>query len=208
MQLLFSADGSGYGEALLADKWNFLAFPDFGHDLDAGTVCFAIRIFFKCKTKNFEGITMKKMKKIMICLVSLICVAALFAGCTTNMAFTFNVDNGDKIKVKLDTTDGYKISSSVPFTISKDEQMLIQGTFIQGEAYKSYQSSVEADEKATILDSGTKDGIEYIFWNYNNEEYNYAIMVTGSKTGLLLSSQVSEQSARDCFDRMTITDET
>lgn len=148
------------------------------------------------------------MKKMMICLISLICMAALFVGCTSSMSFTFNVDNGDKIKVELDTTGGYNITSSIPFSISKDKEVLAQGTFIQGEGYEMYYNSAQTDEKATVLDSGTKDGVEYIFWNYDNKEYNYAIMVTGAQTGLIISSQVSEEAARDCFSRLTITNET
>lgn len=53
------------------------------------------------------------------------------SGCTTK-AYTISVDNGDKIKLTLETTDKYDISSDVPFAIFKEGTVQTQGTFIQG----------------------------------------------------------------------------
>lgn len=150
---------------------------------------------------------MKKMNKILTCVAALICVVTMVAGCKTTLAYTFNVDNGDVIKISMDTTDQYKMTSDVPFTISKDGQDLTQGTFIHGEAYEQYVNVVNTDDKAVLLDSGTKDGNEYVFWCYDGKEYNYAIMVSGSNTGVILGNPVSEETAKECFNRMTITKE-
>lgn len=152
---------------------------------------------------------MKKMKKIVVGIVSLICVLALTAGCTTHasLAYTFSIDNGDAIKVSLDIKGKYKITSDVPFTISCNGEDLTQGTFIHGEYYEQYVNAVQNDEKAVLLDSGEKDGNQYIFWSFDGKEYNYAVLVTGSNTGLILSNHVSEESARECFNRLTISKE-
>lgn len=61
------------------------------------------------------------------------------------------------------------------------------------------------DENATILDSGEKDGCEYVMWNYNDSEYDYAILIEDSNTGILLGNDVSEESAKECFQRLTIS---
>ncbi len=150
---------------------------------------------------------MKDWKRKTVLLLSLLCILLTAAGCTTSMSYTFSVDTGDSIKVTLDTTDQYKITSSLPITISHDGETLSQGTFILGEAYAEYQSVVDSDEKARLIDSGTKDGNEYIFWSYDDQEYNYAISIGHSNTGFLLSNPISEESAKDCFQRLTLSAE-
>lgn len=147
------------------------------------------------------------MKRI-ISFVSIVCVLLLMVGCgpsNTSMAYTFTVDNGDKIDVKLNTTDGHELSSDVPFEVSYNGEPQSQGTFILADAYDQYVGAVEGDENATLLDSGTKDGNEYIFWSYNGVEFNYAIRIANSNTGILLGNIVSEESAKECFDRLTIS---
>lgn len=150
---------------------------------------------------------MSKMKKTVLCFAVLVCMLAMFAGCTTSssMTYLFSVDNGDSVKITLDTTDHYKMTSEVPFTISHDGETLSQGAFIQGEAYSEYINAVERDEKAYVLDSGTKDGNEYEFWKYNDSEYNYVIKVAGTNTGIVLGNNVSQESAQECFNRLTIS---
>ena len=150
---------------------------------------------------------MKKMKKMFVLALSLICIAGMATGCSTSnsMSYTFSVDNGDSVKVELDTTDGYKMTSDIPFAISKGEDALSQGIFMQGEVYDQYADVISKDESAEILDSGTKDGNDYIFWCYNGQEYNYAMKIAASNTGMILGNIVSEESARECFDRLTVT---
>ena len=42
-------------------------------------------------------------------------------------------------------------------------------------------------------------------WNYNNSEYNYAILIKNSQTGVLLGNTVSEESAKEVFNRLQIS---
>lgn len=73
-------------------------------------------------------------------------------GCTTNKSYTFNVETGDKIKVGLNTTDGYDLSSDLPFTISKDGETLSQGTFIKVSYYDEYVKVANTDSLVKIID--------------------------------------------------------
>ncbi len=147
---------------------------------------------------------MKKMRLLSVMLGS---IMLLVTACqfTTNKAFTFTVDTGDNIKVSLDTTGDFDLSSNLPFAISHKGNVLSEGTFIYGEAYDDYVEVVGSDADAELLDSGSKDGNEYIFWCYNDTEYNYAILVGGSDTGIVLGNVVSEASAKECFERLTIS---
>ncbi|HHX56109.1 MAG TPA: hypothetical protein GX705_07145 [Clostridiales bacterium] len=147
------------------------------------------------------------MKKRLVYVFTILSIMILFVGCgnaKTSKTYTFNVETGDSVKVKLDTSDKYNITSEVPFEISQDGDVKSQGTFIFGEAYEQYKDVVDTDENAELLDSGNKDGNEYVFWSYNDSEYNYAILIKGSSTGLILANDVSEESAKECFNRLTI----
>jgi len=143
------------------------------------------------------------MKKVIIAACVLL-MSIMIAGCSTNSfkAYTFTVDNGDKIKITIDTSDDYNISPDLPFSISHDGRILSQGSFILGDAYEQYVSAVSADGNAKLLDSGIKDGHKYIFWCYNESEYNYVILISDSNTGIILGNLVSEESAKECFNRL------
>lgn len=123
----------------------------------------------------------------------------------SNKAYEFTVETGDTIQVSLDTSDKYNITSELPFAIFCDGKILSQGDFIIGEAYDEYVNAVQIDSNAKVLDSGTKDSNEYFFWSYNNVEFNYVILIGDSKTGIVLGNNISEESARECFNRLTIT---
>ena len=148
------------------------------------------------------------MRKVLAIVLSAVLLSCLLTACSntkSSKAYTFTVDNGDKIKVALNTEDDYDLSSEVPFTISCDGKTLSQGSFIQAEAYQQYVSVVNTDENAKLIDSGTKGGNEYIFWSYNDSEFNYAVLIKGSNTGVVIGNPISEESAKECFDRITIS---
>lgn len=147
------------------------------------------------------------MKKVLALALFAILLICLFAGCSTNSskAYTFTVDNGDEIKIELNTSDSYDLSSELPFTISCEGETLSQGSFVLAESYQQYVSVVNTDENAELIDSGIKDGNEYIFWCYNGAEYNYAVLIKGSNTGIVIGNPVSEESAKECFNRLTIS---
>lgn len=150
---------------------------------------------------------MKTMKKVSVCLLAMLLTFAVLTGCETSLAFTYNIDNGDAIKVSLNTSDKYKISSDVPFEISQDGNVLTQGSFIQGEFYEQFIAAIEADEHSKIYDSGVKDGNKYTYWISGDLEYCYVILVEDSNTGVVLVNTVSPDSAMECFNRLTITSE-
>ena len=145
------------------------------------------------------------MKKILCSLVLVCSLVLTLTGCTSTKAYTFDVETGDSIKIKLNTTDGYDISSDLPFTISKDGETLSQGTFITMDGYNQYIDTVNNDINSKVLDSGTKDGITYTFYSYNNYEYNYIIKVDGSNTGILLGNPNSQVEAETIFNLLTFS---
>lgn len=153
---------------------------------------------------------MKKFTKILsMLLISVMLV--LLTGCgsssdgvRSSKSYTYNVETGDSIKITLDTRDDYDITSSLPFTISKDDEDLTKGIFLTETNYQYYKKATESGANVKVIDSGSNDNIDYIFYNYNDTEFNYVIKVKDSKTGILLGNNVSEESAKECFDRLEI----
>ena len=148
--------------------------------------------------------------------VLLLCIFAIcltfLAGCTagdinveTHMAYTFSVETGDTVILRLNTSDGYKMTSDLPFVISYRDDAQSQGLFITADSYYAYVDSVENDSIAEILESSENTTCEYVMWNYGDKEYNYAILIKNSQTAILLGNDVSEESARSCFERLEIS---
>ena len=147
------------------------------------------------------------MKKLFAIIISIITCMIFATGCTTTKAYTFNVETGDSVKVSLTTNDDYDITSDLPFKISKGDDTLSQGQFITLDGYNQYIDAVNNDTNSKIIETNTKDGLEYTFYSYNDSEYNYIIKISDSNTGLMLANNVSEESAKECFSRLTITKE-
>ena len=148
--------------------------------------------------------------KNVICLTLMLAILVLCAGCngTTHFAYTYTLDNGSSLKVRLDTSEGHEIKAGPPFEISYEETTLTHGMFKQGNLYQDYISVVEDTPTATLLDSGMKDGHQYIFWHLQGEshdEYNYAILLEGGEICILLANAVSEESAKEVFSRLSFT---
>lgn len=150
---------------------------------------------------------MRNMKKIFVLFLALICLSVAACTVNTSMSYTYNVETGDAITVKLNTADGYSITSDLPFTISKNGETVGQGYFITEETYQTYVTSLSGMDGAKVLGTGEKGGTEYISWCYNDTEYNYAIFIKNSKTGVVLGNNISQASAQECFDRLAFSKE-
>ncbi len=142
---------------------------------------------------------------VVIALISFVACGGKGGNTSSNKSYTFSVDTGDKVKLKLDTSDKYDITSNIPFEISCDGEVMSQGSFIKAEYYEDYVKVAKSDKKAQLIDSGEKNNNKYVFWSYNNEEFNYAILVGDSNTGILLGNIISKESAEKTFERLTIS---
>lgn len=145
------------------------------------------------------------MKKLIRVLSVIFILTLILTGCTTYKSFIYKVQTGDSVEVKLDTSNGYNLSSDLPFTISKDNTKLSQGTFITMDGYNQYIELVNNDTNSKIIDSGNKNGITYTFYTYNNSEFNYVIKINNSNTGILLGNPNSQKEAKEIFERLTFS---
>lgn len=153
---------------------------------------------------------MKKITRILSVLFIGV-MLVLLTGCDSSSngvkfskSYTYNVETGDKVTLTLDTSDDYNLTSDLPFTISRGDEDLTKGIFLTETNYEYYKKAAQSGANVTIIDSGSKDNIDYIFYNYNDTEFNYVIKIKDSHTGILLGNNVSEKSAKECFNRLKI----
>lgn len=127
------------------------------------------------------------------------------SGVSTSKSYTYEVETGDKVKIKLDTSNDYDMTSELPFEISCGGEVQSQGTFIDSDTYRVYAETMKDADDVKIIDSGSNSTCEYVMWNYDDAEFNYVILIKDSKTGMILANDVSEQSAKECFERLEIS---
>ena len=157
------------------------------------------------------------MKKILLYIINLSLIV-LLVGCVSNTKknednnehkeykeYTFPVSTGDTIQVKLDVSDKYDLVNEIPFKITNNEETLTLGLFISLDAYQQQIDKIKNDENSKIIKEGNKDGNNFVFWSQDEEKYNYVVMIKDSSTGVMLYNSISEESAKECFEKLDIT---
>lgn len=140
-------------------------------------------------------------------LVLIVLTLVVLVGCTVNtyMSYTYKVETGDNVKVKLTTNDGYTITPEVPFSVNHNGETIAQGTFILGEYCEKYRTAAETQEGAKMMEEGTIGKNQYFAWSFENKEWSYCIILPGGRTGVILSSNVSHAAAQEVFNRLKFT---
>lgn len=147
-------------------------------------------------------------KRISIVMTAVIISVMMLAGCSADKSVTYNVDTGDSVKITVDAKAGYNISMELPFTVTKDDATVLNGSFIYAEYYDTYREVVDAEAGAVLLDEGTRDGNDYFFYSFEGNsgtEYDYIILVNNSQTAIAMASLVGEKEASEAFQAMTIS---
>lgn len=148
-------------------------------------------------------------KGILLTVLVLIC-AVMVSACSTSSSksLTFDVETGDKIKITIDTKEGYDLTMEVPFAVTKDGETVLNGSFAQIEAYDTYRQIIEGDANATLIDESSKDGNDYFCYTYEGAagtECDYLMKVGGSDTVIIMGSLAGEDEVRSAFEAMTIS---
>lgn len=147
------------------------------------------------------------MKKRLAGLICMVMVAASLVGCEahTSKSYTFNVDTGDRVKIELDTSDGYDLKQeNSNFYVEKDDTTCVTGTFATAETWEYYSDIAYQDEEAEVLEH-TDDKL---IWTTESGEYDMVYMLN-DKTGVVtmceLSDEFSESDADAVLAKLTFT---
>ena len=152
---------------------------------------------------------MKKCVKLGVVVMFLLSML-LLTGCETrySKSLKFKVTTGDNITVRVDSHEKWDIGNEAPFDITKNGEKVSTGKLITKIEYDSFANTIKKSSLIKTLDEGSRHGTEYIFYELvnsktNERQYNYIIMINGSKTGVLLENNISQESAEECFKVLT-----
>ena len=143
------------------------------------------------------------MKKLISVLSVALCLCILLTACHSSFSYTFNIETGDRVKVTLDTTNGYKLrQENGQFSVEKDDNKLMFGTFLTADMFDDYEATVLAG--ADIIESAEDF---YLFQQdgQSGRETYYLFMLDNSDTGIILATLEGEETARAIYDLLTIT---
>lgn len=98
--------------------------------------------------------------------------AGMYAECvltSSTKSYTFNVETEDKIKIELDTSSKMSLSQKDgQFTVSKDDEKILEGMFIHEDGYKSYLA-IKGKQGMKLLEDSQKDGNTYYMYEIEGE---------------------------------------
>ena len=132
---------------------------------------------------------------------------ATLTGCNNNnKSYAFGLDTGDKVKITINTSDKYDMSSSLPIQFSKDSETISYGSFVSSGTLDVYKGEIEAEtSNMETYEEGAINGVTYMFYTEKDDVetyYNYVMKVDGSNTGFLLTNTVSKESAQEVFEKL------
>ena len=157
------------------------------------------------------------MAKRIVALLLLCSLLLTITGCflETSKTYRYDLETGNQVYIKLTTStlssrNKYDLEVGPPFAVMCGSEIVSKGIFIPKEAYDEYVHAAAFDPKATNLEEGAKDDNQYLFWEYDGDDgtqYNYVIWIEDAGVGVLLHNTASEESARECFSRLTFSGE-
>lgn len=142
--------------------------------------------------------------------ISKSCMGVFLSGCgaETTKSYTFNITNGDQIKVELNTSEGLSLSQADgQFSVTEDDEEILKGIFIEEEVYNQYVA-IKGEQGMEVLEDTEKDGNTYYMYEVEGEtgtEDNFVMWIEDSNTGVIMGSLAGQEKAKDAFEQLTIT---
>lgn len=133
-------------------------------------------------------------------------LTASLAGCgsvSTNQTLTYQVDNGEKLKITLDTTDGESLEQKENRpVVKKDDETVLEMAILMPEGYTDKEAAIRGTEGAEIVKD--EDGI--LSCTYDGPaglEVDYLLKLEGSELGVFLSSLSTQEVADATFAKLS-----
>ena len=140
------------------------------------------------------------MKKslMLFSLIAILSITFLLTGCKSYKTVKFQVSNGENVNATLDTSDGYDISAEVPFYVTLNAKKICKGEFIVIDSYDQALIELKATDDVKIIDKGSRDDGDFIFYSYNDSTWGYILKLNHANTSIYLSSDDSKDNVSKC----------
>lgn len=152
---------------------------------------------------------MKTKKKIFISTLTVL-MAVLICACSFNsyMSYTFNVETGDSVNVKLDTSNGLSLTQNGSyFNVMKDGKEILLGMFLTEDNYNDYMS-LEDSGDITVYEKGTDGNKKYMSYEcegVEGTEYDFIVWIDGSNTGVLMGGTTGKADVEEAFSALSFS---
>lgn len=134
-----------------------------------------------------------------MCLILMLSLTA----CHSEKSYTFQIENGERIKITLDTSDGWQLSQKDGvFTVQKEDNDILTGYFLTADGFAQNAAAVTASPDAEIITAAPEDSPTFYFYEYQGEagtEVDYLFKVEGAETGVMMGSLSSREEAEAAF---------
>ena len=152
---------------------------------------------------------MRIRRGLCVMLAGIVFASAAACGATTYMSYAFAMGNGDQVTVRLDTTDGYKISQeNGRVYILLEEETVLQCIFLNADMHAAYEEEIRTNPDVTILAERSQDGIKYLFYAVEGKagtEHDFLIKISDTDTGMLIGSLSGEDAALRAFKHLHLS---
>lgn len=145
------------------------------------------------------------MKKKLIFPVLSMCLVLMLSltACQTSKSYSFQIDNGEKIKISLNTTDGYDLlQKEGVFTIQKDEKDILKGYFLSAEGYEQKVAAVNATKEVEMIEATPEGSPTFYCYQLKSAawiETDFLFRVEGAQTGAMIGSLATLEEAKAAF---------
>lgn len=155
-----------------------------------------------------------KPKKLSIAATICLLMAFAFTACSSDSTFNassssviFQIENGDSVKVTLDTTEGYSLlQDDGMITVRKDDKDVLNGIFLSSSGFDTYAAAITASSDTVILKATPESLPTFYLYQFDGAagmETTFLLKIQGCETGVILASLESLEEAQAAFDRLT-----
>lgn len=145
---------------------------------------------------------LKRVTPVLLLCVALLIVVLTACNPTFRKSFTFHIDNGEQIKVTLDTAGGYDLQQeNGRISVEKDGETILVGKFLTSAGFDQYVDQVLPAGNVTVLEEKP----DYYLYQLEGEagmETTFLLKVDGAETGVLLVTLSPLEQARAVYEQL------
>lgn len=142
----------------------------------------------------------------MAALLSLTLLLGLTA-CHSSKSFTFQIDNGEQVKVTLNTTDGYDLTQEDgTFAVEEDGKTILYGRFLKPEGFALYQEEMSKQKNAKLVTLEPADSPTLCIYTFDGSagpEVDYLMKLDGGETVVYLYTTKTAAEAEKLVELLT-----
>jgi len=138
----------------------------------------------------------------------LLLAAVLLAACSFNSgkSFTYSIETGSSVTVRLDTTDGLDLQNDdgIFSVVDGSGEEIVQGAFSSQEAFDELSGLVKESLDCTILEEDA-NGLIYVVYGSTGWETNRIVKLADADASIVMGSLSDSSAAVEAYHKLTFS---